>query len=107
MCSRVTPRRKTLPVPATQSSELLLVYREQVIEVPFTLSYSLNTNFDNGLEGYEQSLVNTQSTGMPSTATQVPAELAGREIFLLIGLVGVTILAISAWLIWKGLSRNR
>ncbi len=100
------PPPNDAPIPAIQSSELLLVYGEQVIEVPFTLSYSLNTNFDNGVEGYEQSLVNTQSTGT-STATQVVAERARREIFVLIGLAGVTILAISGWLIWKGLSRNR
>ena len=60
MCSRVTPHLKDAPVPATQSSELLLVYREQVIEVPFTLAYSLNSNFDSNVEGYEPPVVNAQ-----------------------------------------------
>jgi hypothetical protein len=93
-------------MPTAQSSELLLVYREQVIDVPFTLSYSLNTSFDNGVEGDEQRVVNTQAIS-ESIAKWAPAERVRREIFLGIGLVGVTFLAVSGWLIWKGLSRGR
>ncbi len=37
-------------VPAAQASELLLVYGGQVIEVPFTITYLLNTHFGNGAE---------------------------------------------------------
>ncbi len=101
------PPPENLPVPATQSSELLLVYREQVIEFPFTLSYSLNSNFDSSVEGYKPPVVNAQATSDANSTEQAPAERASREITLLIGLVGVTILAISGWLVWKGLSRNR
>jgi hypothetical protein len=99
------PPPEDAPVPATQSSELLLVYREQVIEVPFTLSYSLNTQFESGKAGTEQPM-NVQSNG-DAGATQAPAELARREISLLIGLAGATFLAVSGWLVWKGLSRRR
>ncbi len=103
------PPPENLPVPAVQSSELLLVYREQVIEVPFTLTYRLNSNIDGGVEGYGQPVMNAQATADANAIhpAAAPAEHAGREIFLLIGLVGATGLGISGWLIWKLLLRSK
>jgi hypothetical protein len=101
------PPPESLPVPAAQSSELLLVYREQVIEVPFTLTYSHNSNFDNKVEGYEQPVMNAQAAGDANSTEQEPAGSASWGITLLIGLGGVTFLAVSGWLIWKRLRRSR
>ena len=101
------PPPENLIVPAVQSSELLLVYREQVINVPFTMSYSLNSNFDGGVEANEQAVMKAQATGIANFTEQAPAESARREFTLLIGLAGVAFLAISGWLIWKLLLRSK
>ncbi len=98
-------------IPAVQSSELLLVYADQVIEVPFTLTYSLNTHFDSGSLSSTQPGLNVQATGIAgSTSTQQAEALAereARETFLVVGLVGITILAVSGWLVWRSLNRSR
>jgi hypothetical protein len=104
------PPPTDVSIPATQSSELLLVYDGQVVEVPFTLSYSLNVNFDNGT-GANLKMANIKATGNASaTATQraqaFAIQVAGNN-FMLVGLVVVAALLIAGWLGWRGLSRGK
>jgi hypothetical protein len=101
------PPLENTPVPAAQSSELLLVYGEQVIEVPFMLTYSPNTHFGNGLPASTTLSVQAAETATPTQLVESAAERATREYFLAVGLIGVTILAVSTWLVWLRLSRGR
>jgi hypothetical protein len=98
-------------IPALQNSELLLVYGEQVFQVPFTVSYSLNAQFDNGTQSYVPRLANTQAADQPSaTPTQqadVPAARVTWNNIMLIGLVSTAVLLIAGWLVWRRLSRTR
>jgi hypothetical protein len=76
-------------IPAAQSSELLLVYGGQMIEVPFMLAYTLNTGFDNGTVAYLNWMMNAQATDVASaTATQQSEESAARVISNNIMLIG-------------------
>jgi hypothetical protein len=106
----LNPPPADVVIPAAQHSELLLVSGEQVIEVPFTLTYTLNTNFESGADGCVQWPLSVQSTdNANATATQqveASAVRAARDTRLVIGLVGVTILMIVGWLVWRGLVRR-
>lgn len=76
-------------IPAAKSSELLLVYGGQMIEVPFMLAYTLNTGFDNGTAAYLNWMMNAQATDVASaTATQQSEESAARVISNNIMLIG-------------------
>jgi len=76
-------------IPAAKSSELLLVYGGQMIEVPFMLAYTLNTGFDNGTVAYLNWMMNAQATDVASaTATQQSEESAARVISNNIMLIG-------------------
>ena len=91
------PPPEDVTIPAAQNSELLLVYGKQVIEVPFKLAYTLNTNFDNGSGVYKNWLTNVQADeNTNSTATQ-QAEAAAAQVkrnnSIIIGLLGVAMLA--------------
>lgn len=86
------PDTSTLEIPASQSSELLLVYNEQVIQVPFTLSYQINQHFN----------PNTCSQGPagPAQATPPPATVTHTDKYFALGLlVGFLIaLGIISWM---------
>jgi hypothetical protein len=61
-----------LTIPGAQASELLLVLDQQVIEVPFSITYTLNTEFDNGSEVDKAWAEGTRATDNASaTATQL------------------------------------
>jgi len=98
-------------IPDAQSSELLLVYGEQVIEVPFTITYALNINFDNGSQAYPDGMANTPSTDDASaTATQqaeAPATRVAWNNTLVIGLAGLAGLFVIGWLVWRGLALRK
>jgi len=100
------PPPENVPIPAAQSSELLLVYGDQVLIIPFTVSYALNTNFDNGSEADQTRIANTQATNI-ATATQEAGTSGAsgmKNNVITIGLVGATILIIAGWWIWRRLS---
>ena len=102
----IDPPPVNLPIPAAQSSELLLVYGDQVLIIPFTVSYALNTNFDNGSEADQTRIANTQATNI-ATATQEAGTSGAsgmKNNVITIGLVGATILIIAGWWIWRRLS---
>ena len=103
------PPPEDVSVPAAQKSELLLVYGEQVIEVPFTLAYLLNTHFGNGLEADKNSMVNIQATDNARLTATRQAEVSAaprmRIDVLLVGLAGTAVLLIAVWLVWRGLKR--
>jgi hypothetical protein len=103
------PPPEDAPIPATQSSELLLVYGEQVIEVPFTLSYSLNTDFDNGTEVSEHLIMGVQATGEP-TANPTPhgrtaVEWIMKEKWLICGSVAAILMILGFWGMWRSFDR--
>jgi hypothetical protein len=105
------PPPENLPVPAAQSSELLLVYREQVIEVPFSLSYSLNTNFGNGAAAYAESSPTIQATGA-TTATPTPhgrtaVEWIMNEKWLICGSLAAILMIFGFWGMWTSFDRDR
>jgi len=106
-----SPPAADTAIPAPQKSELLLVYGEQVLLVPFTLSYSLNTHYDDGSQAYEQWMAYTQATDDARTsATQQALKSASQartSNMTVIGLLGFTALAIVTWLVWRGLSRRK
>jgi len=67
----IAPPSENIPIPAAQSSELLLVYDGQVIVVPFTVTYALNTDFTNGSEAYQHWMANAQTTVNTSATESV------------------------------------
>ena len=98
-------------IPDAQRSELLLVYGEQVIEVPFTVTYALNIDFGNGSQAYLDEMANTQATDdANATATQqaeAPAARAAWNNTLVIGLAGLAGLLVIGWLVWRGLALRK
>jgi hypothetical protein len=96
----LTPPPTAVSIPTEQKSELLLVYNGQVIEVPFTIAYALNTNFDTGLEG--ANTLGTDNANAPATPPMEasPAHVVWNAV-LAIGLVGAAILMI-VWLVCRG-----
>jgi hypothetical protein len=99
----IDPPLVNVSIPATQSSELLLVYSDQVITVPFTVTYALNTNLDNGSAAEK-----TWIASLPVTAVATPTQAADTSGFLgmknyviTIGMAVVMILLIAGWLVWK------
>jgi hypothetical protein len=98
-------------IPNVQISELLLVYGERVILVPFVLAYSLNTNFDHGSEADLDWSINVQATDNASaTATREAAVSAAREVgnnLVVAGLVAIVVLLTAGWLVWRGYLRHK
>jgi hypothetical protein len=90
----IAPPPDGQPVPEAQSSELLLVYGDQVIEVPFTLSYMLNAQFDNGMA--------PPTTPIKTVQAADPVRLLqARDVILLIS--GLAAALLLAWLVRRGL----
>ncbi|HSB66367.1 MAG TPA: hypothetical protein VLD65_07295 [Anaerolineales bacterium] len=98
-----------LAIPEAQHSELLLVCGDQVIESPFTISYALNTEFDNGSEVINAWMETVQATDHANaTATQQALILAAkaRDSLVLISLAGLVLLTLIVWIGWKGFVRR-
>ncbi len=98
------PPPSDLALPPSQSSELLLVYGSQVIEAPFTISYTHNAGFDNGSAFIYAVMQNLQATDSASaTATQAALTTAAsaRDSNLVLGLAAVAVILLGGWLVWK------
>jgi hypothetical protein len=105
------PPAENVPSPTAQDSELLLVYDGQVIEVPFTVTYALNTNFDNGLETYQQRTAAAQATNNASATSTQQAEASAtweaNKNIMLMGLLGAAGLSVIIWLVWRGVAHRK
>jgi hypothetical protein len=105
------PPPENVTIPNAQSSELLLVYDGQVIEVPFTVSYELYKDFYNGSEAFTTSTENalvTEIAGVIATPYTVASEAQEeRSAVILIGLVGLSALFVVGWLAWKRVSQQK
>jgi hypothetical protein len=102
------PPPENTPIPKAQNSELLLVYNEQVLVVPFTVTYALNAHFAIGSTAI-QTRNPTQASPI-ATAIQAAGTsgLTGmKNCVIAIGFAGVTILTIAGWLAWRKLSPHR
>ena len=107
----IEPPMENVSIPREQASELLLVYGKGVMLVPFRLTYTLNTQFDNDIKAHEYWMDNLQATdAASSTATQQAQAVAARETecrLWVAGLAGAAVLLIAGWLIWRGYLRRR
>lgn len=105
------PPPPDVSIPAAQSSELLLVYGEQVLEVPFMLSYTINTNFNNGLAAQLNWMPNVQAADNASATATQPADTSAAQVLrnsiMVVGLVGLAGLLIAGWLVWRGFNRKK
>ncbi len=106
------PPPKNLAIPASENSELLLVYGGQVIEVPFTLSYSLNMRFDNGSEEFKAWMDSVEATASASaTTTQKAIAYTNRleSTMWAGGLFMLAVILVGGWLVWRGIAlpKNR
>jgi hypothetical protein len=105
------PPPTDVSIPTAQSSELLLVYDGQVVEVPFKLTYTLNTRFNNGTGANLNGVMNTQATDDATAKATQKAETFASDVMRnnikVIGLVGVAVLFIAGWLVWRRLRRSR
>jgi hypothetical protein len=98
-------------IPNVQSSELLLVYDGQVIEVPFTVSYELTEDFEKGSEAYKTStekiplIENTRATvTQPAVVSDAQVE---SSTVIVIGLAGVAALFVAGWLAWRRVGQRK
>lgn len=101
------PPPGNLPIPAGQNSQLLLVYGEQVLLVPFSIRYSLNAQFDSGSQAYQVFMANVQASNDASTtpvaaATQAQVTLQNGIAF---GMVSLVVVFFSL-LVWKKMFRG-
>jgi hypothetical protein len=105
------PPPENVTIPNAQSSELLLVYDGQVIEVPFTVSYALNKDFDHGSGAYQTSTENVPAIEVANTTATpqaVASEAQGeRNTVIVIGLVGAAALFAMGWLAWRRVSQQK
>jgi hypothetical protein len=87
------------------------VYGEQVILVPFTFTYALNIQFENGSEAYLYWMANVQATDNASAAATRQAEASTtrgvRNNILVAGLIGVAVLLLAGWLLWSRFLHRR
>ncbi len=103
------PPPENTTIPAAQSSELLLVYGKQVIVVSFSITYALNTGFDNGSEAFQAKNANQQGTDQASTiATQVASSKTARfrNNTIVLSLAVMAILLAGGWVAWRLLRRG-
>ena len=107
----VNPPPESVSIPSPQSSELLLVYDGQVIEVPFTVSYVLNKDFGHGSGASQVSTENVPATEIASATVTpqavVSQALAERSTVIMIGLVGVAALFVAGWLAWRRVGQQK
>jgi hypothetical protein len=105
------PPADDVTIPAAQSSELLLVYGGQVIVVPFTISYTLNTNFANSAEAYQNQMANAQVADDANTTTiqqaKTPVVFMAKNNIMIMGLFGVAGIFLIGWLVWRGVTRSK
>ena len=101
------PPPEDLATPAEQSSELLLVYDGQVILVPFTVSYAINSEFDNGTHA-DHPLTAIKDEGAAATQPSGTAPEAGaRTQALFISFLGIAGMLMIGWMVWRGVFRSK
>jgi hypothetical protein len=81
--------------PAAQHSELLMVYGDQVILLPFTISYSLNKEFN--IDDCGGSPMSAPQPTVTQAAGNEPG--IGKGIFLVSG--GILLMIGIVWLLWR------
>lgn len=88
------PQPSDLTPPEAQHSELLMVYGEQVVLLPFTISYAINANYE--IEEY------LGPAGVPEP-TGAPEEKKGFDNpGTFVGVVGgIGLAALITWLVWR------
>jgi hypothetical protein len=106
--SSIPPPQDT-PIPTPQSSELLLVYNGQVIEVPFTLTYSLNTGFT---DGEQPTSVATPTGEAAQNGSLAPKTVVTEDSLfgippLAAGIIGAGAIVLIGVLAWRLLRRSR
>lgn len=94
-----TPPADSTP-PVAQYSELLMVYGDQVILLPFTISYSLNKEFN--IDDCGGSPMSAPQPTFVQTVDNEPG--TGKVIVLVSG--GIILIIGSAWLVWRWHSRR-
>jgi len=101
------PPPEEVAIPAEQSSELLLVYDGQVIIVPFTVCYEINSEFDNGKPAdHPWTATNEEGAATTQPAGTTP-EAGARNQALFISLFGMAGILIIAWMVWRGVFRSK
>jgi hypothetical protein len=88
-----------LTAPAPQHSELLLVYGEQVVLIPFTISYSVNPNFK--IDEY----VGPAGVPDPTTVPESKGVLNTGQKAVLVS-AGVVLAAMIVWLVYRWRSKH-
>jgi hypothetical protein len=86
-------------VPEAQQSELLLVYGEQVVVIPFKISYQLNGGFYTG--GCEEWFTSHQATADAQAAATRAAATAARNTAVGLGVAILAMLLVIVWLFWR------
>lgn len=85
--------------PEAQHSELLMVYGEQVVLIPFTITYTVNQNFK------ADEYVSPSGAPEPTAAPENKSGLkAGQKTALIASGVGWA--ALIAWLVWRWRKRH-
>jgi hypothetical protein len=85
--------------PEEQHSELLMVYGEQVVLLPFTISYAINENFK--IEEY----LGPAGVAEPTMLAAADREL-GDQGTIIVVLAGLGAAALIAWRVWRGQRRD-
>jgi hypothetical protein len=91
----INPPDPAALLPPAQHSELLLVFKGQVIVVPFSITYRLNENFDNGRCDEGQADVTATAAAQATTTQPVTqAEQAPQDYTLAFGLLALVLIAL-------------
>ena len=101
------PPPEEVAIPAEQSSELLLVYDGQVIIVPFTVSYEINSEFDNCKQADHPWTATNDAVAAPTQHAGTAPEAGARNQALFIGFLGIAGMLMIGWLIWRGVFRSK
>lgn len=85
--------------PPAQQSELLMVYGERVVLLPFTISYAVNQNF-------RSNDCSPGASGAPDpTLVPVDDRGFGTGMTTVLVLAGIGLIAVIAWLLWRWRSK--
>ena len=92
--SSYNPPPANTPLPEPQYSELLLVWGEQVVVVPFTITYQINANYNNGgCDAWWAAQSATETARQAAKQAQTT-----RQVGLVVGVLVVgVLLSIAIW----------
>jgi hypothetical protein len=94
------PSTDSLSIPAVQNSELLLIYDQQVFEVPFSLSYTINPLFENDT-GTQTGTAYMPATFQANDRITQASEARPMSNVVIIGLAVLAVLLAGGWAAWK------